>query len=210
MSSLLERFRLPKTIATIGAAALMGVSFLSSVQTAEASNRTRILPIEIKSENIIFYGEVNPALAKERVEQWETYRKMVYALSGIANPPPDPVPLTIYAFNRIGDLQDFTGNPGIGGVYTQGIDGPIFLTSVNQNYREGDFSEQTGFHEYTHHILHAIVKEGFPRWYDEGFANNHCVAFDFHGRQVVGKTFIVPAREAFFNEYTHHILHAIV
>ena len=129
------------------------------------------LPLKIESENIMLYGDVRPDLAMERVQQWETYRKMVYALSGIANPPADPNRLTIFAFNRVSDLQDFTDNRGIGGVYTQGIDGPIFLTSLNQNYNEGDYSSQTGFHEYTHHILNAVVREGFPRWYDEGFAN---------------------------------------
>lgn len=137
-------------------------------QTAEAADA---LPIKIESENIVLYGDVRPDLAMDRVQQWETYRKMVYALSGIANPPADPNKLTIFAFNRVRDLQDFTDNRGIGGVYTQGIDGPIFLTSLNQNYNEGDYSSQTGFHEYTHHILNAVVREGFPRWYDEGFAN---------------------------------------
>lgn len=128
-------------------------------------------PLKIESENIVFFGDVDPVLAKERVQKWETYRKMIYALSGVSNPPADTQKLTIYGFRDTRELQKFTGNRGIAGVYTNGVDGPIFLTSVNNSYMEDGFSEQVGFHEYTHHVLHSFVREGFPRWYDEGFAN---------------------------------------
>ena len=128
-------------------------------------------PLYIESENVVFYGDVNPELAKERVQKWETYRRMIYALSGVSNPAADTQKLTIFGFNDTRELQRFTGNRGIAGVYTNGVDGPIFLTSVNNKYQEDGFSEQVGFHEYTHHVLNSFVREGFPRWYDEGFAN---------------------------------------
>jgi tetratricopeptide (TPR) repeat protein len=128
-------------------------------------------PIKIESENIVFYGDVDPVLAEERIQKWEVYRKMIYALSGVANPDPDQEKLTIYGFYDTRDLQEFTGNRGIAGVYTQSVDGPIFLTSINNKYLEDGFSEQVGFHEYTHHVLNSFVREGFPRWWDEGFAN---------------------------------------
>lgn len=128
-------------------------------------------PIKIESENVIFYGDVDPVLAQERVRKWEIYRKMVYALSGKANPAADEIKLTIYGFRTTDDLQRFTDNYRIGGVYTQGIQGPIFLTPVNNKYNNDGWSEQVGLHEYTHHVLNSFVREGFPRWYDEGFAN---------------------------------------
>lgn len=157
-----------KPIKTAARAALSSLLLLS---TAALATPALADPIKIESENVTFYGDVDPELAKERVRKWEIYRRMVFALSGIANPPADENKLTVYGFYDTDDLQDFTDSRGIAGVYTQGIAGPIFLTSINNKYTEDGFSEQVGLHEYTHHILNAAVKQGFPRWYDEGFAN---------------------------------------
>ena len=155
-----------KTRLLRGATALVaGAAMLGSAAVANAK------PIRIESENIIFYGDVKPSLAGEMIEKWEIYRRMVMALSGIDNPQPDPEKLTVYGFYDTQELQDFTGRRGIAGVYTRGAEGPIFLTSVNKKYTDNGFSEQVGLHEYTHHVLHALVTDGFPRWYDEGFAN---------------------------------------
>ncbi len=149
-----------------GATALIaGAAMLGSATMANAK------PIKIESENIVFYGDVKPSLAGEMIEKWEVYRRMVLALSGIDNPQPDREKLTVFGFYDTQELQDFTGNPGIAGVYTRGAEGPIFLTSVNKKYTDNGFSEQVGLHEYTHHFLNALVTDGFPRWYDEGFAN---------------------------------------
>ncbi len=146
------------------------------------------VPLKIESENIVFYGDIDKDMAMDRVNKWETYRKMVYALSGIANPPADDVKLTIYGFDNTRALQEFTGRLGSGlaGVYTQGIDGPIFLTSVNEKASQEGFSEQVGLHEYTHHVLNAFVAQGFPRWYDEGFANFLSTMIIEDGKVVVG------------------------
>ena len=126
-------------------------------------------PVEVQSENIVFYGDVDPALAEARVREWEIYRRVIFLLSGVMDPPPDGEKLTIYGFEKTRTLQEFVDRNGLRGVYTRGNQGPIFLTSVNdRKYRS---SQEVGLHEYAHHVLEVIVREGFPRWYDEGFAN---------------------------------------
>ncbi|MGB6229818.1 MAG: hypothetical protein WBF53_06790 [Litorimonas sp.] len=143
----------------------LGLSLMASTALAT--------PLKIESENIVFYGDVDPELAKKTVRDWEVYRRMIFALSGIDRPDADREKLTVYGFYDTADLQDFIGdkNGRTAGVYTNGPEGPIFLTSVNRKYTDDGFSEQVGLHEYTHHVMHALVTDGFPRWYDEGFAN---------------------------------------
>jgi tetratricopeptide (TPR) repeat protein len=133
------------------------------------------VPLKVESENIVFYGDVDVKLAKERVRKWEIYRRMIYALSGVNNPEPDARKLTIYAFETGDELRDFTAMGGIAGVYTSGVEGHMFLTSVSNNRRSMvngvNFSELVGLHEYTHHVTNSFVRQSFPRWYSEGFAN---------------------------------------
>lgn len=149
--------------------ALAGTAVMGALMAASPAMAT---PVKVESENITFYGDVDPQLAKKTVRDWEIYRRMVFALSGIDRPQADREKLTVYGFYDTSDLQDFIGaRGGIAGVYTNGPEGPIFLTSVNNKYTENGFSEQVGLHEYTHHVMHALVTDGFPRWYDEGFAN---------------------------------------
>ena len=129
-------------------------------------------PIKVESENIVLYGDVEASTAMDRVRKWEIYRRMIYALSGISNPDPDNVKLTIYAFPDGDELRDFTDIGGIAGVYTnRGFDGPMFMTSVSNKKKDGEWSELVGLHEYTHHVTQSFVKQSFPTWYNEGFAN---------------------------------------
>ena len=150
-----------------GATALIaGAAMLGNAAVANAK------PIKIESENIVFYGDnIKPSNAAEAVRNWEIYRRMVFALSGVDNPQPDPEKLTVLGFYDTGDMQKFAGlPPGVVGVYTRGPEGPIFMTAVNKKYTENGAAAQTGMHEYTHHVMHYLVSDGFPRWYDEGFA----------------------------------------
>lgn len=126
--------------------------------------------IEIKSENIIFYGDVKPEDGKRLVQNLEIYRAVILALSDVKNRP-DTVPLKIYAFKNNRALNKFASSKGIAGLYTQSSDGPIFLTVSRGGFKGTSWSSQVALHEYSHHVLHALSKDNYPRWYDEGFAN---------------------------------------
>jgi len=127
-------------------------------------------PIKVESENIVFYGDASPNLAKQIVTKMEIYRKIIMTLSGV-EPVPDEKKLTIYAFDMVSDLGKFTGTKGIAGLYTNGFDGPIMLTPLRGAMKQDNFNNQVALHEYSHHVLHGYMETAFPRWYDEGFAN---------------------------------------
>jgi len=84
---------------------------------------------------------------------------------------PDNVPLRIYAFKNESQLNKFAEARGIAGLYTETPEGPIFLTGSAGGFKSDKWSSQVALHEYSHHVLHALSKDKYPRWYDEGFAN---------------------------------------
>ena len=126
--------------------------------------------VRVESENIVLYGEVNETLAEDFVRRMEIYRRMIFALAGQDNAPPDAERLTIHAFRKGAVLRKFAGRDDIGGVYTDSQEGPIFLTPVMKGRISGAQSNKIALHEYSHHVLHGLVSDAFPRWYDEGFA----------------------------------------
>lgn len=126
--------------------------------------------LEIKSENIIFYGDVKPEDGERLVRNLEIYRSVILTLSKVENRP-DRVPLRIYAFKNSKPLNKFIGGKGIAGLYTEGREGPMFLTVSKGGFKGNKWSSQVALHEYSHHVLHALTKDNYPRWYDEGFAN---------------------------------------
>lgn len=126
--------------------------------------------LEIKSENIIFYGDVKEKDGERLVRNLEIYRAVILSMSGVKNRP-DDVPLRIYAFKTSKDLNKFANRRGIAGLYTQTPQGPIFLTVSQGGFKKNRWSSQVALHEYSHHVLHALSSDSYPRWYDEGFAN---------------------------------------
>jgi len=136
-------------------------------------------PIKVESENIILYGDVNAEAAQKIVRDLEIYRRTIFAMVN-KTPRAADKKLTIYSFDSERPLAKFFGNKGTAGLYTNGADGPIFINVVKKAYRKGKFEEQVAKHEFSHHVLHAIVEDDFPRWYDEGFAN-YLSSFDVEG-----------------------------
>ncbi len=126
--------------------------------------------LEVKSENIVFYGDVKKKDGERLVRNLEVYRAVILSLSGVKNRP-DDVPLRIYTFKRDKDLNKFAGSQGYAGLYTDTPQGPIFLTVSSGGFKNNRWSSQVALHEYSHHVLHALSKDSYPRWYDEGFAN---------------------------------------
>lgn len=131
---------------------------------------TAFAKIEVKSENIIFYGDVKEKDAKRLVKNLEVYRSVILSLSNVENRP-DDVPLRIYAFKKGSQLNKFAESRGIAGLYKDTPEGPIFLTVSAGGFKKNKWSSQVALHEYSHHVLHALSTDNYPRWYDEGFAN---------------------------------------
>lgn len=107
----------------------------------------------------------------------------------------DSARLPIYLLARSEEVARLHGSPGssIAGFYVPATDGS-FAVSNRENY--GDEmgtpdSQQTLFHEYSHHFMKRYVTAAFPAWFIEGFAEYYStVDFDKQGRALIGK----PAR----------------
>jgi len=126
--------------------------------------------IEVESKNIIFVGDVSEEGARRIVGNMEIYRETILALMDKESKP-DIAKLKIYGLENTKAVGKFVGGKGISGLYTQGLDGPIFITTTKGNFEGDKWSSQVALHEYGHHILRSLSSESFPRWYDEGFAN---------------------------------------
>lgn len=126
--------------------------------------------IEVKSENVVFVGDVPQEAGERLVRNLEIYRDTIIALVGLKGKP-DNEKLRVYGAKNTKALKKYTGRGGAAGVYTNGADGPVFVTITKGGFEQGRWSSQVALHEYGHHILHGMSRDTYPRWYDEGFAN---------------------------------------
>ncbi len=149
---------------------LKKILFGASVSVFLMTSTAYADPVKAESQNIVLYGDVSPKQARETVEKFEIYRKLLMTLGGVTLAP-DKKKLTIYAFESDTDLRKFTGTRGVAGLYTQGYDGPIMLTPLASSKKQNTFQNQVALHEYSHHVLHGYMETAYPRWYDEGHAN---------------------------------------
>ncbi|MEP3654223.1 MAG: hypothetical protein ABJO36_04935 [Litorimonas sp.] len=127
-------------------------------------------PIEVRSKNVIFVGDVSEEEGKQLVSNLEIYRNTIIALVGLKGRP-DKKPLRVYGIKNEGKLTKFTDISGIAGVYKNGLKGPVFVTTTKGGFDSGKWASQVALHEYGHHVLHGMSQDHYPRWYDEGFAN---------------------------------------
>ena len=127
--------------------------------------------LEIKSDNVRFIGDVEPEEGKRLVQNLEVFRSTILALTGVKGNP-DKKPLHVYGQRNVRELNKYLSTRGVGGIYLQsGLEGPTFLTTTKGGFDIEQFEAQVAMHEYSHHVLHGMTIEDFPRWYDEGFAN---------------------------------------
>lgn len=151
-----------KRLRWLGACAVFALSGVSSPAFAA--------DIEVKSENVVFVGDVSEDAGRRLVRNLEIYRDTIVALVGLKGKP-DNEKLRVYGAKNTKALKKMTGQGNAAGVYRNGMDGPVFVTITKGGFKQGNWSSQVALHEYGHHILHGMSLDSYPRWYDEGFAN---------------------------------------
>ncbi len=127
-------------------------------------------PIEVKSENFIFYGDVSESSALSLIKGLEEYRSVIMALVQM-EPGPEAVPIRIYGVKKPEDVTDITGSVGAAGVYITTLEGPVFVLSSQGGFRRGKQAMAIALHEYTHHLIANYTNRIYPRWYNEGIAD---------------------------------------
>ncbi|GGD07402.1 hypothetical protein [Aquisalinus flavus] len=142
----------------------------------------RAEPLEIRSTNFIFVGDVREDDALKLVKDLEIYRATVLALAGL-NSRTEVRPVRIYGVGSGKEISKFTNMSNIGGVYTLRDDYPVFVMVSDGGFDDEDFSRHVALHEYAHHIIGSYTEEYFPHWFNEGFAE-YIAAFKVEGDLV--------------------------
>ncbi len=147
-------------------------------------------PLEIKSENFVFIGDLRETDAKALILELEQYRQAVLQLFGMENAKPEVVPVRIYSVRGDKELKLLTGRTDIAGVYKSTIDGPVFILNAKSGFRRGKQARHVALHEYTHHLLSAYTSEVFPLWFNEGLADYYAT-FEVKkdGNLVIGRPY---------------------
>ena len=125
--------------------------------------------IKAESENFVFYGEVQPKVASDMLEELELFRGTVLTLMG-AERSPEVRKVHVFGEPDARGVQKLTGLDGIAGVYTNANDYPLFVTIANRKASRDRTGMMVSLHELSHHIIHGHRAQFYPRWYDEGFA----------------------------------------
>ena len=147
-------------------------------------------PIEIKSENFIFVGNMRETDGKALILDLERYRQAVLQIFGMKNVPPEVVPVRIYSVRGDKALRKMVGRTDLAGVYKPTEDGPVFILSSKNGFRKGKQARHIALHEYSHHLLAAYTKDFFPLWFNEGMANYYST-FEVNkdGNLVIGRPY---------------------
>lgn len=127
-------------------------------------------PIEIKSENFILRGDVRSKDGETLIRDLEIFRDNLFRLYG-KTPKPEIIPVPIYAVKNEKQMTYVTGSKGFGGLYSTTLRGPAFVLNAKRGFGRKGSARHIALHEYSHHITASFVKEHFPIWYNEGYAN---------------------------------------
>lgn len=97
----------------------------------------------------------------------------------------EPNRLTIYLVPRAADagrLASGKSGSSIAGFYSADLDGSFAVSHREViEFKGASSSQQTLFHEYTHHFMKRYFSAAFPAWFIEGFAEFYSTT-DFTGK----------------------------
>lgn len=143
------------------------------------------------TENFIIYSEGNEKSLRSFAENLQRFDATLRTRFGLTESA-DPNPLIIYLVPRGVDAGRLvTGKSGsfIAGWYKPDPDGSFAISHRENVVIKGTpQSQQTLFHEYSHHFMKRYAGAAFPAWFIEGFAEYYStVDFTEDGRAEIGK-----------------------
>ncbi len=143
------------------------------------------------TESFIIYSEGSEKSLRgfaENLQRFDATLRTRFNLSGSQ----EPNRLTIYLVPRAADagrlISGKSGSP-IAGWYRPDPEGSYAISHrENVAIKGTPQSQQTLFHEYTHHFMKRYAAGAFPAWFIEGFAEYYStVDFTEDGKYQVGK-----------------------
>ena len=127
-------------------------------------------PIEVKSENFVFYGDTSEKNAVALVETLEEYRAIILTLFK-ANEFPEGMRVKVIGVSSSKKVEELTGRKNASGIYISNLEGPLFILSSEGGFKKGRPASQIALHEYTHHLIANYTERHYPVWFNEGFAD---------------------------------------
>ncbi|MCA0210443.1 MAG: hypothetical protein LCH74_15390 [Proteobacteria bacterium] len=143
------------------------------------------------TENFIIYSEGTEKSLRTFAENLQRFDATLRMRFGLGEAQ-EPNRLVIYLVPRAVDAgRLMTGKSGssIAGWYSPAPDGSFAISHRENVVIKGTpQSQQTLFHEYSHHFMKRYAAAAFPAWFIEGFAEYYStVDFTKEGRAEVGK-----------------------
>lgn len=143
------------------------------------------------TENFIIYSEGNEKSLRtfaENLQRFDATLRIRFKLTQSE----EPNRLTVYLVPHAADAgRLMTGKSGssIAGWYSPAPDGSFAISHREDVVIKGTpQSQQTLFHEYSHHFMRRYAAAAFPAWFIEGFAEFYStVNFTKDGRAETGK-----------------------
>lgn len=146
------------------------------------------------TESFIIYSEGNEKSLREFAEtlqRFDVTLRTIFNISVRGEENRLPIYL-VESTAEAGRLASGSRNSSIAGFYSPHPEGS-FAVSHRENYggqmrHSTSLSQQTLFHEYSHHFMKRYVTAAFPAWFIEGFAEYYSTAdFNKEGKAEIGK-----------------------
>ncbi|MBB5211741.1 tetratricopeptide repeat protein [Microbulbifer hydrolyticus] len=121
---------------------------------------------EYQSENFTVYSDVPERRVSQLMRDLERFRRTAFSFTGLEQSPENKK-LRVFHFRDSRELEGFTGDQKIAGLYRETWEGPIIFSRDSDH---GISGSGLIFHEYVHHLMRERSGMTYPRWYAEGFA----------------------------------------
>jgi len=145
------------------------------------------LPIQAKdwnrytSDHLTIYSDQKESKVTDIIDQFESFRQVVLALTGLGDVPENQR-LQILLFKSSKAFKTYAPENSAG-FYFDSPSGPWMV--VGPGAWGMDISSIL-YHEYVHYLLHQHALDGFPKWYDEGYAEFLGATYFKKDKAVVG------------------------
>lgn len=168
-----------------------GLGLLAGIAIMGVADRAEAKWLRADTDNFIIYSEGTDKSLRDFAEKLQRF-DAVLRLRFNLGPAPEPNRLTIYLVPRAADAGKLmTGKSGssIAGWYRPDPDGSFAVSNRENIVIKGTpQSQQTLFHEYSHHFMKRYAAAAYPGWFIEGFAEYFStVNFTSEGKAEVGK-----------------------
>jgi hypothetical protein len=161
-----------------------GVRIMTFAALAALATPAQANWLRADTDNFVIYSESSERSLREFAENLQRFDATLRLRLKVAGGK-EPNRLTIYLVPRAADagrLASGTSGTSIAGFYSPDLEGSYAVSHREViEFKGTSASQQTLFHEYTHHFMKRYVGAAFPAWFVEGFAEYYSTT-DFTGK----------------------------